>query len=167
MGNTPAGLSRGRLIWGVIVFVVGQATTLLIPFVTASGLTATWKTTLSGVLFFVTPQIGIVLAVGILGKDGYDHVRDIVLRWFKKYGPPETVSLARYRIGLVMFVLPLFFGWIEPYCSYLFPGFEANKITFFITGDVIFIASFFVLGGGFWDKIRALFVYKARTKFPG
>ncbi|MGB2650691.1 MAG: hypothetical protein WBD00_00600 [Candidatus Omnitrophota bacterium] len=166
MENEPAGLSRGRLVTGVIIFILGQATTLLIPFVTASRLTATWKTMLSGVLFFVTPQVGIVLAVAILGKTGYDYIRDIVLRWFKKYGPPETVSLARYRIGLTMFVLPLFFGWIEPYCSYLFSGFEAKKMIFFVTGDVMFIASFFVLGGRFWDKVRSLFVYESRAKFP-
>jgi len=35
-----------------------------------------------------------------------------------------------------------------------------------VSGDAIFVASFFVLGGEFWDKLRALFVHGARTVFP-
>ena len=30
----------------------------------------------------------------------------------------------------------------------------------------MFLASFFVLGGDFWDKARALFVWDARAVFP-
>ena len=36
-----------------------------------------------------------------------------------------------------------------------------------IAADVIFIASLFVLGGDFWDKLHALFVREARVTFPG
>ena len=36
-----------------------------------------------------------------------------------------------------------------------------NKMIFATVGDCMFIISFFVLGGEFWDKIRALFVYTA------
>jgi len=35
-----------------------------------------------------------------------------------------------------------------------------------VGGDVVFVASFFVLGGEFWDKLRALFVHGARAVFP-
>jgi hypothetical protein len=30
-------------------------------------------------------------------------------------------------------------------------------------GDLMFVGSFFVLGGNFWDKVHALFVRKARV----
>ena len=33
-----------------------------------------------------------------------------------------------------------------------------------IAADMIFIASFFVLGGDFWDKLHALFVREARVR---
>jgi len=88
-------LDRGRFIWGIIIFAVGQATTLLIPFVTASGLSTTIKTTLSSVFFFVTPQIGIVWAVKVLGKQGYDHIKGIVFGWLKRQAPPEVVGPVR------------------------------------------------------------------------
>jgi hypothetical protein len=32
--------------------------------------------------------------------------------------------------------------------------------------DVITLASLFVLGGDFWDKVRALFLHDARAVFP-
>jgi len=31
---------------------------------------------------------------------------------------------------------------------------------------VLLVASLFVLGGDFWDKLRALFVHEARVQFP-
>jgi hypothetical protein len=34
-----------------------------------------------------------------------------------------------------------------------------------IASDVVFIASLFVLGGDFWDKLRALFTYRAKARF--
>jgi hypothetical protein len=32
--------------------------------------------------------------------------------------------------------------------------------------DIVFVASFFVLGGDFWDKLRSLFVHGTTLKFP-
>ncbi|MGB2601651.1 MAG: hypothetical protein WBD00_03110 [Candidatus Omnitrophota bacterium] len=166
MEDRPAGLSKGRLVTGVVIFIAGQATTLLIPLVSVSNLPTSLKSLISGLLFFVTPQIGIVLAVAILGRAGYNYLKSIVFRWFKKYGPPEAVSLTRYRIGLVMFCVPVLFGWLEPYFGNIIPVLGANRLLFCVTGDVIFIVSFFVLGGEFWDKVRALFIHGARVKFP-
>ena len=35
-----------------------------------------------------------------------------------------------------------------------------------IATDVVFIASLFVLGGDFWDKLKALFIFSAKVSFP-
>jgi hypothetical protein len=57
-----------------------------------------------------------------------------------------------------MFSLPLLYGWLEPYVRGLFIEFEPHW-SWSLTLDLMFIASFFVLGGGFWEKIRALFLH--------
>lgn len=164
--SLPEGLTKGRFIWGVSFFVIGQATTLLIPLVSSSGLSELWKAILSGTLFFVTPQLGIVLAVAVLGKAGYSYLKGIIFKWFRRYAlPPEVVSLRRYRIGLVMFILPVLIGWAAPYFSSMVPGYAENETIIAIIGDIIFIMSVFVLGGEFWDKIRSLFVYKSKVQF--
>jgi hypothetical protein len=152
-------LSKARLVSGVFVFVVGQLTTLLIPLVTASGISPTWKTTLSGILFFVTPQLGIFAAIAILGKSGYDYLKSVIFSWLKKHVVPDRVGPVRYYIGLIMFVLPLLFGWVEPYCGHLIPRYVAHQVWFCVGGDLMFASSLLVLGGEFWDKIRALFIY--------
>ena len=65
-----------------------------------------------------------------------------------------------------MFLVPLAFGWLGPYVSHLIPGYEANRVVFGVVGDLMFVASLFVLGGDFWDKLRALFIHGAKVQLP-
>jgi hypothetical protein len=51
-------------------------------------------------------------------------------------------------------------------CPYRLPQFVANRLWVDILLDVMLVASLFVLGGNFWDKLRTLFVADARAVFP-
>ena len=42
------------------------------------------------------------------------------------------------------------------------PGFPEHRIHMGLTIDFIFVCSFFVLGGDFWHKLRALFFHTAK-----
>jgi hypothetical protein len=86
---------------------------------------------------------------------------------FYKFGPPDRVSPVRYRIGLVMFLLPIVFGWLGPYGAHKITGYEAYRLVIIVIGDLMFVASMFVLGGDFWDKVKALFAHSARVQFNG
>jgi len=77
------------------------------------------------------------------------------------------VSLARYRVGLVMFLLPILFGWVGPYLLQRIPGYEDYRLAANIIGDVLLLSSLFVLGGDFWDKLRGLFIRKAKIQLTG
>ena len=158
--------STKRLFWGILIFVLGQLTTFLIPLVTASNLSSEWKTILSGLFFFGTPQLSMMAAVAVLGKPGYNYIKAKVFQFIKKHGPAELVSRPRYTIGLVMFLIPVVFGFLEPYLGDKIPGHMANPQAFATTGDILLLVSLFVLGGEFWDKLRSLFVYRARAQFP-
>jgi hypothetical protein len=151
---------RGRLIVGAIVFIAGFMSPALIPFVLATDLSAGLKTTLTGLLALGIPELFMLIAAAILGKPGFIFLKQKLAAWFKKYGPPQKVSRTRYRIGLVMFLVPLIIGWVLPYAGKLIPFYESCKLWFFITGDILFVSSLFVLGGDFWDKLRALFTYQ-------
>jgi hypothetical protein len=65
--------------------------------------------------------------------------------------------------GLAMFVLPLVFGWITPYVVHVLPGYLEHRIAYGVPGDLLLLASRFVLGGEFWDKLRALFIHEAKV----
>jgi hypothetical protein len=104
-----------------------------------------------------------LIAVAILGKPGFNYLKSKIFKWFKKYGPPDTVSLTRYRIGLVFFLLPILLGFILPYIWELLPFIKEYLLIITISGDVILVISLFILGGDFWDKLRSLFVYNSRA----
>ena len=148
-----------RLQLGTIVFIVSFCSPILIPLVTGSDLDTEWKAVLSGLLAFGIPELGAIIAVAIMGKPGFEMIKSRLLARLKHFRPAESVGLTRYRIGLVMFCLPLLHGWLEPYARRLFIESELHW-SWSLTLDLIFIASFFVLGGEFWEKIRALFLHR-------
>lgn len=156
-------ISKLRFTTGILVFAVGQSTTLLIPFVASSTLTTEWKTILSSIFLFVLPQTGILLAIVILGKPGYEKLKTIIFSWVKKYTGFDNVSRTRYNIGLVLFLVPILFDGVSPYFGHLIPTYTANKLIFAITTDCMLIISFFVLGGEFWEKIKLLFIYNVKN----
>jgi hypothetical protein len=107
-----------------------------------------------------------IAAVAVMGKSGYAYIKNRVFGFLKQYGPPAEVSRTRYTIGLVMFAVPIIFGWLAPYAADLIPGYSGNEFTFAIAGDLLLLTSLFVLGGDFWDKLRALFIGGAKVVFP-
>lgn len=150
-------ISRGRLILGGAILVIGFMSPLIIPLVTATDWSVGLKTTLSGLLAFGIPEVFMLIAVAVLGKQGYEFLKGKALRYLKQFAPSDSVSLVRYRIGLIMFGFPLLAGWIQPYLSYYFSFLNELPLWSYILGDIIFLASFFILGGDFWDKFSGLF----------
>jgi hypothetical protein len=152
-----------RFRLGLGILIVGWLSPLLIPLVTRTSLAAEWKTIISGLLAVGIPEVFTVAAIAIMGKSGYNLIKDRIFKFLKKHGPPDRVSPARYRIGLVMFALPILFGWLGPYGAHRIPGYEIHRLVVSVIGDVMFVTSFFVLGGDFWDKVSALFIHNARA----
>ena len=157
---------KGKLVTAGIIFVGGFLSPLLIPIVTSSGLSAGWKAALSGLLALGIPELFMIIAVTVAGKDGFNYIKSKVFGFLKKHGPADTVSKTRYRIGLVLFFIPIIVGWLLPYFTHLIPSYEENRNIISVVGDVVLITSLFVLGGDFWDKLRSLFVYGAKVIFP-
>jgi hypothetical protein len=155
-----------RLKLGITLFSLSILLPVIgVPLVAAMGLSATTVATVSGVLLAGAEVLGIA-AVAVMGKSGYAYIKNRVFGFFKQYGPPAEVSRTRYTIGLVMFAVPILFGWVAPYASGLIPGYAGNEFTYAIVGDLLLLTSLFVLGGDFWDKLRALFIGGAKAVFP-
>jgi hypothetical protein len=152
---------------GVAIFGVGFAAPLAIPLVVASEMPAPWKTAISGVLAVGVPEVMMLLAAAVMGKEGFAELKRRIGRFFRRYGPPDAVGPTRYRVGLALFVLPLVLGWLGPYLGGHLPAYDRHPVFWLVGGDLLFVTSLFVLGGDFWDKLRALFVHGARAVFPG
>jgi hypothetical protein len=159
-------VSGHRFAIGVGLFVLGFAAPAFIPIVTASHLSSGWKAGISGFLALGLPEIMMIAAAAVMGKSGLAELKRRLGRLLRRYGPSDAVSPTRYRIGLVMFVAPLLTGWLGPYFGDHLPGYATRSLWWDISGDLVFLASFFVLGGDFWDKVRSLFVHRARAVLP-
>lgn len=158
--------SGWRLKTGLILLVLSILLPLVaVPLVVALGLSSTMTASLSGVLLLSGEGVGI-LAIAVMGKPGYLYIKNRVFTFFKRYGPTREVSRRRYILGLVMFFVPILFGWVSVYTANYIPGFVQNPIPYAVVGDLLLIASLFVLGGNFWDKLRSLFVHDAVAQFP-
>ena len=156
-------VSKLRLIAGGSLFIVGLLAPLLIPVVVASDLNVEITAMISGLLMLGVPEIFMLAAVATLGKSGYSYLKTKLFLMLKKAAPADTVSLLRYRIGLVLFLLPILMGWLLPYVDYLLPFYVEYRIVFNLLGDLMMISGVFVLGGDFWDKLRALFIHNAKV----
>ena len=139
----------------------------LIPLFTASGLSTEIKTLISGLLVFGIPQLLMVAAVALVGKSGFAYIKRQALGKLMKLAPAQEVSKMRYYVGLLMFFLPFAIAFLSPYVEQWVPADVIDsQLAVGLLGDIVFLASLFVLGGDFWDKLKALFIPAAKVRFP-
>jgi len=151
-----------RFKLGLVIFVLAFAIWLLMPLAVALNVSGTTLAALSGIIF-ISNKVLLLAVVAVMGKPGFQHLKRHVLGYVTVLAPASDVGPLRHSLGLVMFGLPLFTTFLEPYDDYIWPALLTHSWQVELLSDLIFIASFFVLGGNFWDKIRALFVRTARV----
>jgi len=157
---------KGRLIIGSVIFVSGFLSPLLIPWVLSTSLSDGLKAVISGGLAFGIPELFMILAAAVMGKQGFNYVMGILGRFLKPLAPPDEVSKTRYKIGLFMFAIPIVLGFLLPYLGGHNPIPEKYELYFYMGGDLMIFLSLFVLGGNFWDKLRSLFIHGAKAVIP-
>ena len=154
--QTPRAGWRTRV--GLALFLVSLGWPVLIPVLLLLGFSAKVTAAFSGTMV-VLAELLLIAGAAIAGKEGFAFIKAGVFGFLKRYGPPQRVSRRRYRVGLVLFVLPIVFGGVAPYLGHHLPGFETREWVYAFAFDVMLLISLFVLGGHFWDKLRALFYY--------
>jgi len=104
--GTTSTAAVGALGWrfpvGVGIFVAGFVSPAAIPLVTSSDLPTGWKTLLSGFLAVGLPELMMLAATAIMGKEGFAELKRRLGRFMKLHGPPDVVGPTRYRVGLVI-----------------------------------------------------------------
>ena len=146
---------------GIALIALTALAWLLIPIEAALGMSAgTIAATTAGIA--IANKVILLLAIAVMGKAGFQELK---AKLFHRLTPPVEVSQTRYRIGLVMFCLPLLGSLFETYASHIVPHLVMNRLWVDILLDIMLVASLFVLGGNFWDKLRSLFVADARAVF--
>ena len=151
-----------RFKLGIFIFIFAFALWLLIPLAASMGAPGPRIAAMTGAIF-VANKVLLLTCIAVMGKAGFQQLKGMVFGYAKGLAPSGPISPTRHAIGLVMFCLPLVTAMLEPYIDQIFPGLRPNIWQFQALGDLMLIASFFVLGGDFWSKIRALFVRTAKV----
>jgi hypothetical protein len=154
-----------RLKFGVALLILG----LVMPAGTLVVAVTEWplavKTVVSSILLLGF-EIMLVPAVALMGKDNFERIWAAAMQFFKALKPAGDVGRTRYQWGLWMFVCPTLYAWIASYAPSWLPEDYVLRVWVNLGLDVVTLASLFVLGGDFWDKVRALFLHDARVVFP-
>ncbi len=155
-----------KIYLGIGLLVLSFIAPFLSFFVAAMNISIAAKATIIGLLTVGVPEVLAVLAVALLGKEAFDLLLSKFRGVFRHLAPRGSVSRLRYRIGLLLFILPIIPTYIMGYAPQFLPDDSTWRLPINIAADVMFISSLFVLGGDFWDKLRALFLYDAKVQFP-
>ena len=167
MSDTEPAASAGwrfKLGLGVIALMI--VVWLLIPLAAALGASSGTIAAITGGIL-IGNKVLLLLAVAIMGKAGFRDLKRTTFGHIARFTPTSTVGPLRYRIGLVMFCVPIVSAIIDPYLHAIWPGLQSNSWQLELAGDAMLVASFFVLGGNFWDKLRALFLRTATVTDAG
>jgi len=151
---------------GIGVFVLAYGAWILVPLAALAGASATGIATLTGSIV-VANKIMLLACIAVMGKPGFQRLKAMLFRHLKRRASGDTVGATRHAIGLVMFCLPLVSAMLEPYVDAIWPGLRPKMWEAQLLGDMMLVASFFVLGGEFWNKVRALFIRTARVVDEG
>jgi len=115
-------------------------------------------------VFIVSAEIAFALSVVLLGKPFIELIKSklkgLVLRR-RELWHAAPVGRGRHAVGVALLLvsfLPYFITEVSLLLGY--PRDDAGRWTLFyilIAGDALFMTSLFVLGGDFWDRLKALF----------
>lgn len=157
--------ANARFTIGVILLAIGSLLPLLVYPVAQTDWPAAVKTAVGGALFFGF-EIMAVPAVAVMGRENFDRIIAKAKSTLRGIRPSGSVGKVRHTVGMAMFLLPIVPAYIMAYMPEWLPDASMERIVVNLAADAVFLASLFVLGGDFWDKLRALFVREARAVFP-
>jgi hypothetical protein len=72
------------------------------------------------------------------------------------------IGVARYYLGLAIILLSWLPAWVYAYFPAALPAGNA-RIYLLAAMDLAFVASVFLMGGEFWEKVRRIFIYEGKV----
>ncbi len=145
---------------GMGTFLLAYAAWAIVPLAAVAGASPSSLATLAGAIV-IGNKILVLACIAVMGKPGFQRLKALLFRHIKRASPVDTVGPTRHAIGLAMFCLPLVSAMLEPYVDAIWPGLRPKMWQAQLLGDLMLVASFFVLGGEFWNKVRGLFIRTA------
>ena len=140
----------------LMLSLILPAFSLVLPFL---GLPPSVKAGLALALFIGGPEVLAIAGVALAGKEGYLAFKAARQKIWKRVKPPQRVSPARYRLGVIVFIASGLPMWLLAYlrAATALPLDQQLVLGILIASDLAFLGSFFIAGGEFWEKLKGLF----------
>ena len=125
------------------------------------GLPLAQSALLVGMLVAGGPEVLCIAAIALLGKETFQYLAHHAKLAFRHTVIDRPASKARYYIGLAIILLSWLPAYIYAYAPATMPGGNA-RIYILAAMDLAFVASVFIMGGEFWEKVRRIFIYEGK-----
>ncbi|MFN4140893.1 hypothetical protein [Aestuariivirga sp.] len=156
---------RWRFVLGIASFIAAFAVHLIT--LAAMGIGASPAAVSAiGAVNFVLNKVLVIASAAFLGRAGFDQLKALVFGTVRRLAFPDEVSPLRYRVGLLFLVVPIVLAWVAPYVAEFAPSIGRNTVRDGVISDMLVLVGLVMLGGDFWDKLRALFLRDAKAVFP-
>ncbi len=148
---------RIKFYVGIILFCLGLFLPFLALIVPFLGISLLVKTVLAAIFIVGGPEVFMVLGVVFAGKPTINLIK----AKFKSFFLFKPVSRTRHYIGITCLLFSIVAGWVSMYFLVLTDRPIGDEIKLLCLGsiDLIFIASFFILGSPFFQKLTNLFTW--------
>jgi hypothetical protein len=154
--------------WKFYLGITFLILSFIVPFmgfiVPLFGLGTTSSAILIGLFAIGGPELMMLLAVVFLGKRMMHLFKKAFYKIFKRKAVVRAVSRTRHYFGLVLLfgsVVPLY---LNAYLIDYLPKDIHMRHYVLVGADLVFILSFFILGGDFWENFKNLLKWKDPTK---
>jgi hypothetical protein len=142
----------------IVLAVVMPLGAILVPVL---GLPTAQSALLVGVLVAGGPEALCILAVALLGKETFQYFTYKAKTAFRRAVIDRPASKGRYYFGLTIMLVSWLPAYLYAYFPASLPG--GNARIYILAGmDLAFVASVFLMGGEFWEKVRRIFVYEGK-----
>ncbi len=151
-----------RFYSGMTAMVLSVILPLCAVLVPMLGLSTAQSALLAGLLLAGAPEVLCILAIALLGKETFQYFAHRAKQAFRRAVLDRPVSKAQYYAGLAIILVSWLPAYIYAYSPAVMPGGD-TRIYILAAMDLAFVASAFLMGAEFWDKVRRIFVYEGRT----
>jgi len=141
----------------IILGAVLPVLAIIVPFL---GLPLALTAPITVALLVGGPEVCLIIGAALSGKKAIQVISEKFKRFFLG-GLAKTVTRRRHRVGVTLLILGnaiLFFGTYIP-LSFAIDLTSHFFLYFSLSGDILCVISFFVLGNPFWEKIKHLFTW--------
>lgn len=160
MGEANEAPAKGwKFYLGVALFIYGFASfgmAALMPLLCVPAVAATVATAI-----VISGEVCFWVSAALLGKPFVEGLKSKLKAIFNQVpSPPQPISRRRHAFGLVLFSLSFVTYYVVMVIPFL--GWEKGTgltaiVAVALCGELLFLASLFVLGGEFWAKLKALY----------